>query len=227
MILRRCVILGFLLLGCRAGLIAGEVDEIDLELRVEVFSLSLREAGLMKRGAGRYVEMLEQVKKGKAKLEKLMMVSTGDGTEVQNQQIRVFSYPAEYEGARWGVIPKNLPAGFTNFEKFVKPATVSGYDTRYLGDQLEASLLTELEGSGYTRVELRFDHMTFQEMKEYGEGNSAVKVPSFNHITIRSQLLVKAGSTVHFGTVPAPGGVHGKVWMAFVTVESIKSENDE
>lgn len=72
-----------------------------------------------------------------------------------------------------------------------------------------------VSGSGF-RLELK-------EVKEYGKGISAVEIPIFEVASFEVELSMILGTTVHVGTVPAPGdGDKGKVWMGFITVESIK-----
>lgn len=202
----------------------GKVDP-GFTLTVEVFAISMTKVAEMKRarlGKGEtYKALIKEVKEGRGIQEKLMEVRTVNEETVTIEHVQEYTYPTEYDPPEVGELPEKLPAGFKDFDKFITPALPSAFDTKKLGDIVEATLSRNREHTEAITGRITFSHVSFEGMVPWGEKQSKVEMPKFQVQKISSAVNLKVNAPLLLGTLKAPSQVDqkkDKVWVVFATV---------
>jgi hypothetical protein len=209
----------------RPPLVAVAPGAEGLTLTFELFSVPMAKVAEMKRGrmSGKklYEALIEEVKLGKATQDQLLEVRTVDGQTVSVEQVKEYIYPTEYEPPELGTLPKELPAGFKDFEKFITPAMPSAFDTRNLGVTMEVTLDRDEKHAGAIFGRVSFSHVSLEDMVEWGEKESKVGMPKFSMQRINSAVSLWVNEPQMLGTLADPSEKaekKGHVWVAFATV---------
>lgn len=193
------------------------------ELRVgrvkyEVFSLGLAEAAEMRR-LGRadeviYEGLVDGVKEGAVRLEKLLGMPGVSGMGAVVEQVKEYIYPSEYDPPGFGnqLVPMPVVNVF-NWRRF--PAVTSAFDTKSVGDYLEM----EMQWGEGGVVDCRIDavHVELLGRHSYGKRLARYEQPEFGLGRVRTGFSVRTGVPSLVGTVTSANEV-GRVWWAFLTV---------
>lgn len=207
------------------GVSKNKKTETDLgfTLTLEVFSVPMAKFAEIKRsklkGDASYQALLKEVKEGRGTQDKLLEVRTVSGETVTVEQVREYTYPTEYEPAEVGDLPKNLPEGFKDFDKFVTPALPTAFDTKNLGDTVEVTLSRNEENPEAIGGRLTFSHVSLDGMVAWGEKESEVEMPKFSAQKINSAVNLKVNELLLLGSLNDPSeGRENHVWVVAVTV---------
>lgn len=198
-------------------------SETGFTLTFEVFSVPLPKVAKLKReGAGDaaiYRELVAAVKAGDVSQDKFMEVRTVEGTPGSIEQVREYIYPTEFDPAEIGKLPKQLPEGFKDYDRFITPASPASFETKNLGDTVEFELEQHPKDRNKLTGRLDFAHVRLLAEEKWGKDEAEVKVPRFDVGKIRAALSLTVGQPLHAGSMgdPTPGR-KGRVWVAFVTV---------
>lgn len=194
-----------------------------LTLTFELFSIPMAKVAGMKRarmsGQAFYEAVVGEVKAGKATQDQLLEVRTVDGQTATVEQVKEYTYPTEYEPPEVGALPKDLPEGFKEFEKFITPAMPTAFDTKNLGVSMEVTLDRDRDGGIFGRV--NFTHVSLEGMVEWGEKEAKVEMPKFSVQQINSAVSLRVNESQMLGTLSDPSEKvekAGHVWVAFATV---------
>lgn len=196
-----------------------------LTLTFELFSIPMAKVAEMKRermsGKAFYAAVIGEVKAGKGTQDQLLEIRTVDGQTGTVEQVKEYIYPTEYEPPEIGVLPKDLPAGFKDFEKFITPASPSAFDTKNLGVTMEVTLDRDSDHAGAIFGRVRFTHVSLEGMVEWGEKASKVGMPKFSVQQINAAVSLRVNQSQMLGTLADPSEdpeKAGYVWVAFATV---------
>jgi len=202
-------------------------------LTLEVFSVPMTLAAEAKRSRKRdalaYREFLAATKSGKGIYDKFMEARGVVTKPVRIEEISEYIYPTEYDPPEVGKLPLKLPHDFKDFDKFITPAMPTSFETKKLGDTVEATFHEndgEIEGVSGTLV---YTHVSLEKELEWGKEESKVKMPQFEVQKIEASLVLPFGETLFVGSLSDPSkdpARKGHVWVVFVTASRIAPQKD-
>ena len=200
-----------------------EAGDTGYTLTFEVFSAPMAKmAGLKRVGkndSSIYQEMVIGVEKGEVLQDKFMEIRTLEGQTGTIEQIREYIYPTEFDPAEIGKLPKDLPEGFKDYDRFITPASPTSFETRNLGDTVEFELDQKEHETDQLTGRLNYTHVRLLEEEKWGKDENEVKVPRFDRQSIRAALTLKMNEPLHVGAFSDPlPDRKGRVWVAFVTI---------
>ena len=221
-----------------------------IQVVYEVFSLDRAEAAASQRSpvpdTKLYGKMLDGLKQGKVKQEKLQAIRTVAARGAHTKHISEFIYASEYDPPELpnqvgtGTAPWNprfmidgpskkkniddleIGPGWSEGESPATPANGSAFKTRELGDLLEVEAVILNSKTKILQVDLSANHVELDGVTTWGQSLAESKMPIFATRSVGTQLEVKAGIPTLLATVSPPVGEGDeRVWFAFMTVSLI------
>ena len=213
-------------------LILDQVTSNLLSIREETFSLPIAAAyDLMhstKLDAELYAKLVEQMRAGKARIERLIVLRTKSGQRAVLESINELRYPTEYN-PRNATLPVG-PIAKTPDQGMVPRDQVysTNFDTRNVGDQLEIEPVLGPDGR---TIDL---NLVPQSVRFAGfrtttdDGSDKQPQPLFETQKVTTSITVLAGEPTLLGTLNAPFGnglaievKEQRVWLDFFTVDVV------
>ena len=215
-------------------------SEQPVSITEETFSLSITEAHHLLHDVPsdplRYVRLREMLTKGKARLERLIVLRTKSGQRAVSENIYEMHYPAEFQPPQPPVIkpPTDKDKGAPKVEPVFPVACNDppSLETRNVGDTLELEPVINPDG---ITIDL---NLVPQSVRYVGDrtagGPHPVKTPIFETSKITTSVLVHDGQPYFLGTLSPtfanaqPGQQKDqRVWLDFLTVNVVRLERGD
>lgn len=187
-------------------------------LCAEYFSLPLADAATLRRenlsDTELYKKILQKLEEGTCQQENLIILRGRFGEHSTAESIVEEIYPTEYE------VP-NLSDPQTT-----SPPFVTAFETRNTG--LTTEVIAKLNPDQTVSLKYAPEFVYMIEPSTWGEGTSAVKMPTFESQRVNFGLKIQLGKTALVGTINRPPQTtlapkNGpEIWLAFVTIDLIK-----
>jgi len=194
------------------------------DLTCEIFSLTLSEAAKLRRARNTdtedYASLVKRVETGTVTLEEFLMLRTAEKQNTTSEEIREMIYATEFEPPE---LPNQIDGLVDNIEKakmLVTPANPTSFDTKKVGNILEAELAAAKDGQIHVRSSLTL--VNYLGKRTWGQEMAETEMPRFTVQSINTSLNLSPDSPVLIGSISPPDALQPegekRVWLAYVTV---------